>query len=42
MIKKLKIYRRVGIKGVHYTATKSEETRDKMLALANTFSGLRL
>ena len=36
MIKKLKIYRGVGIEGIHYTATKSKETRNKILALAST------
>ena len=35
MIKKFKIQRGVGIKGIHYTA-KSKETRNKILALAST------
>ena len=36
MIKKLKILRGVEIEGIHYTATKSKETRRKILALAST------
>ena len=34
--KKLKILRGVEIEGIHYTATKSKETRSKILALACT------
>ena len=36
MIKNLEIKREVEIKGILYTATKSKETRNKILALAST------
>ena len=39
-IKNFKGIEHIGIEGIHYTATKSKETRNKILALASTkYSG---